>query len=263
MATGQQVRRAGGTVQSVDRALTVLELIARDGQTSLGAMSRELGVHKSTVSRLVDVLIEHDLVAVPEVPGAYRLGAGCLRLASATAAQLDVSSVAQPVCDELAAELDETCNVAILRDGMAINVCQAEGSTAIATRNWIGERTAPHATSNGKVLLAHLAVDELAEVLPARLPRFTSRTIANRALLGRELRTIRKQGYGYAREELEEGLQAVAAPIRDHRGVVVAAISAAGPVYRLTDQEFPRVRDAVIRGANTISRRLGHRPARR
>lgn len=259
--TEDEGRAPGAPVRSVDRALQVLDILARDGEATLGALSRELSVHKSTVSRLVDVLVRHDLVAVPDGANGYRLGVGCLRLAYATAGGMDVSTVAQAVIDGLAAELDETCNVAILSDGMAINVCQAEGNTTIATRNWIGQSTSPHATSNGKVLLAHLSDRELSGVLVGRLPRFTEHTITTRSALREEFADIRAQGYAYAREEYEQGLQAVAAPIRDHTGHVVAAVSAAGPVYRLSDAEFPRVRDAVMRAAHEVSRRLGHRPA--
>lgn len=248
-------------MSSVDRAVRILEILAREGETSLRAMGRELGVHNSTVSRLVEVLARHDLVAPPESSGGYQLGVGCLRLASATAANLDVSTVSQPVCDDLAAELDETCNVAILSEGMAVNVCQAEGTTTVATRNWIGQQTPPHATSSGKVLLAHLPARELASVLPARLESFTSQTITRRATLDRAMRDIRSLGYSYGREEYEEGLQAVAAPIRDHTGSVIAALSAAGPIYRLSDDSFPTVRDAVMRAADAISRKLGHSPS--
>lgn len=257
--TESEVRSAAGPVRSVDRALMVLDILAREGEATLGGMAAELGVHKSTVSRLVEALAGHQMVAPMEGNGGYRLGPGCLRLAAATAGTLDVSAVAQSVCDALAADLDETCNVAILRDGMAVNVCQAEGNTTIATRNWIGQQTSPHATSNGKVLLAHLTEDEVRAELTGRLERFTSHTITRRDTLHRALREIREQGYAYAREEYEEGLQAVSAPIRDHTGNVVAALSAAGPVYRLSDEEFPRVRDAVIRAADEVSHRLGHR----
>ncbi len=256
----EHVRTASGPVRSVDRALLVLEILAREGEATLGKMAAELGVHKSTVSRLVEALAQHQMVSPPEGDSGYRLGPGCLRLAAATAGTLDVSTVAQSVCDELAAELDETCTVAILREGMVINVCQAEGGTTIGTRNWIGQRTPPHATSNGKVLLAALPEEEVEQVLEGRLERFTGHTITRRATLWAALREIREKGYAYAREEYEEGLQAVAAPIRDHTGAVIAALSAAGPVYRLSDEEFPRVRDAVIRAADEVSRRMGHRP---
>lgn len=258
-----QTQTPPAPVQSVDRALRVLEILARDGEATLSALARELGVHKSTVSRLVEVLAGHDLVQVPDGQGGYRLGVGCLRLAGATAGNLDVSTEARPVCDRLAAEVDETCTVAILRDGVVINVCQSEGSTTVATRNWIGQQTPPHATSNGKVLLAYLPEEELREVLTGRLERFTPATITARDALRDELRAVRDGGYAYARGELEEGLNAVAAPIRDHTGAVVAALSAAGPVYRLDEAEFPRTRDAVVQAADEVSRRLGYRPSRR
>ncbi|GAA4434238.1 IclR family transcriptional regulator [Georgenia halophila] len=235
----------------------MLEILARENEASLGQLAAELGVHKSTVSRLVEVLSSHDLVEPPEGQGRYRLGVGCLRLAGATAGRLSLAVEAQPVCNQLAVELDETCNVAMLHSGMAVNVCQAEGSTTVATRNWIGQRTPPHATSNGKVLLAFVPEAEQRLLLARRLERFTDRTITTATELRRALQEVREQGYAYAHEEYEEGLRAVAAPIRDHTGAVIAALSAAGPGYRLTEEEFPRVRDAVLRGAGEISRRLG------
>jgi DNA-binding IclR family transcriptional regulator len=260
MTSNPDAPASGGPVRSVDRALTVLEILARDGEASLGALGRELGIHRTTASRLVEVLIGHELVAAPHGPGGYRLGPGCLRLASASAATLDVSTVAQSVCDDLAAELDETCNVAILSDGgVAISVCQAEGSSAVASRNWVGQQTPPHATSSGKVLLAHLPPEQLGHVLPARLERFTESTITSRTDLRKALGEIRRDGYAYAREEYEVGLCAVAAPIHDHTRSVVAALSVAGPVYRLGGADFPRVRAAVVRAADTISRRLQYR----
>ncbi|MFD1716977.1 IclR family transcriptional regulator [Georgenia deserti] len=252
-----ETTRPARPVQSVDRALYVLEILARETESSLGQLADELGVHKSTVSRLVDVLSGHDLVEQDQ--GRYRLGVGCLRLAGATAGRLSVTTEAQPVCDRLAAELDETCNVAILSSGMAVNVCQAEGSTTIGTRNWIGQRTPPHATSNGKVLLAHLPEEQRHEAVSGPLERFTDRTLTDPADLEAALARIRTDGYAYAEEEYEEGLFAVAAPIRDHTGTVVAALSAAGPGYRVTEEEFPHIRDAVMWGAAEVSRRLGGR----
>lgn len=254
---------ADGTapVRSVDRALRVLEILAREGEAGLGQLALELDVHKSTVSRLVEVLVHHDLVEPPEAPGRYRLGVGCLRLAGAAAARLDLTTEAQPVCDKLAAALGETVNVALASAGTAVNVCQAEGGTAVAIRNWIGQRTALHATSSGKVLLAHLDEDGLRRALSGHLEAFTPHTITDHAELRRVLQEIRKQGFAYAVEEFEEGLNAVAAPVRDHSGGVVAAISAAGPAYRLSPERLPEARDAVLAAATEVSRRLGHQPS--
>ncbi|WP_460689606.1 IclR family transcriptional regulator [Nesterenkonia suensis] len=245
-------------MKSVDRALTVLSILARDGEASLSQMARELGVHKSTVGRLAEALVRHDLVEAPDGSGGYRLGVGCLRLAGATASRLDLSLEAQSVCDELSAAIGETTNVAITREGVAINVCQSEADSAVAMRNWIGQHTALHATSNGKVLLAHLPEEDRRAVLHAGLQPFTAHTLIRPAELAEELHRIRTRGWTFAVEEFEEGLNAVAAPVYDHSGAVVAGISVAGPSYRLPPDRLPDVREPVIRAADTLSKRLGH-----
>ena len=252
-------RSSSGTpVKSVDRALTVLNILAREGEASLSQMARELGVHKSTVGRLAEVLVHHGLVEAPEGVGGYRLGVGCLRLAGATAGRLDLSVEAQPVCAQLSAAIGETTNVAITRDGVAINVCQAEADTAVAMRNWIGQNTALHATSNGKVLLAHLPEKERRKVLSTRLESFTEGTLTNRRRLGSELEEIRLHGWAFAVEEYEDGLNAVAAPVFGHSGGVIAAISVAGPAYRLPRERLPEIRGPVVLAAEDLSRRMGH-----
>jgi IclR family transcriptional regulator, acetate operon repressor len=248
----------GSAVQSVDRAVRVLEILAREGEVGVSEIGRQLGVHPSTASRLVGALLAHELVEHQGRRGRYRLGVGLLRLAGATAGQMDLTTQAQPVCDALAAELDETTNVAITSGGVAINVCQAQGTTAIAAQNWVGQRTMLHATSSGKVLLAHMSEDEQDELLAAPLEGFTARTFTSPAPLREELAWVREHGCAYAFEEYEEGLNAVAAPIRAHDGTVVAAISASGPAYRLRDDKVARVCEGVRRAAAEVSRRLGY-----
>ncbi|TLP77085.1 IclR family transcriptional regulator [Nesterenkonia sphaerica] len=245
-------------VKSVDRALTVLNILAREGEATLSQMARELDVHKSTVGRLVETLLRHDLVEAPNGSLGYRLGVGCLRLAGATTARLDLSQEAQPVCDALSAAIGETANVAITREGVAINVCQSESGSTVAMRNWIGQHTALHATSNGKVLLAHLPEEDRTALLTRGLMSFTEHTLTSPQVLSEELHKIRTRGWAFAVEEFEEGLNAVAAPVFDHSGTVIAGISVAGPAYRLPPERLPEVRDPVIRAADTLSRRLGH-----
>jgi IclR family acetate operon transcriptional repressor len=211
------------------------------------------------VGRLVETLVRHDLVEAPNSSGGYRLGVGCLRLAGATATRLDLSVEAQPVCDELSVEIGETTTVAVTRDGVAINVCQSEGNSTVALRNWIGQHTALHATSNGKVLLAHLPEEERTALLGTGLTGFTEHTLICPKVLAEELHSIRSQGWAFAVEEFEEGLNAVAAPVFDHSGQVVAGISVAGPSYRLPPARLPVVRESVIRAAEALSRRLGYR----
>src|SRR5690625_6003672 len=112
-------------VQSVDRAVTILKLLAEDEGLTVSEVAEQLDVHVSTASRLVSGLRAHDLVERSESTGNLRLGMGVLRLAGAMVSRLDIADFAQPVCDELAAEVGETTNVAIVDGDAAINVCQA------------------------------------------------------------------------------------------------------------------------------------------
>ncbi|MFC7456475.1 IclR family transcriptional regulator [Brachybacterium sp. GCM10030267] len=248
-----------GTVQSVERAAQVLEILARDGQSGVGQIARELDVHVSTASRLLGALENHDLVERSEAGSVVQLGVGVLRLAASTRSGLDLTDQAGPVCDALAEELGETVNLAVYRSGSAVNLYQAEGTRTVALHNWVGGRTVLHATSSGKMLLAHLPRDESEPLIAADLERFTERTITAPDLLRRELRIIRERGWAQAVEEFEDGLNAVAAPIYGPEGTVIAALSAAGPTYRLAPDELPAAAETLLGGAREISRRLGHR----
>ena len=250
--------RDTGSVQSVDRAVQVLELLAREGEAGVAEVARELRVHSSTASRLITALSGHELVERMADTRRVRLGVGLLRLAGATASRLDVTSQAQPVCDGLAEELGETVNVAVLTGDVATNVCQAQGRSTVAMQNWVGQRTVLHATSSGKVLLAHLDEAERDGQLTTPLERFTEHTLTSAADLRRELQAVREIGWATAVEELETGLNAVAAPIRGHDGTVIAAISVAGPTYRLSPERLPEAAVTVVRAGEAISRRMGY-----
>ncbi len=248
---------AGAAVQSVDRAITVLEILARRGDTGVTEIAIELGVHKSTAFRLVSVLEQRGLVEQHSERGKYRLGLGLVRLAGATTAKLDLTQQGRPVCEALAREVGETINVAVLSGHDALYLDQVAGTSALQMHNWVGQLIPLHCTSNGKALIAFLPEDRQRELLVQPLVRFTDSTITDVDLLLKELATVREQGYATAFEELEQGLVAVAAPIRDLSGNVVASLSASGPVFRLERDRIPGIAAAVRTGAAEISRRLG------
>lgn len=253
------VTRAGG-VQSVDRAVQVMEILARDGRSGVGRIAKELGVHQSTVSRLVAALEAHDLVERQVEGGAVQLGVGILRLAAATRSRQDLTAVGGPVCDALAEQLGETVNLAVYRSGAAVNLYQAQGTRTVALHNWVGDATVLHATSSGKVLLAHLPLAQSEAVITGDLERFTAQTIVEADALRAQLQEAAVRGWAVAEEEYEEGLNAVAAAICGPEGNVIAALSAAGPAYRLGRGRLPEVAEQVRQAAKEISRRLGHRP---
>ncbi|MFE5581245.1 IclR family transcriptional regulator [Kitasatospora sp. NPDC056531] len=245
-------------VQSVDRAVTILELLARRGEAGVTEIAAELGVHKSTAFRLVAALELRGLVEQPGERGKYRLGLGLVRLAGAATVRLDLSQQSRPICERLAVEVAETINLAILDVDAAVNIDQVLGPSAITTHNWVGQRTPLHATSSGKVLLAHLPEAALEKRLAEPLERYTPLTVTDPEELRKQLESARRDGFACTIEELETGLNAVAAPVFAHNGQVVAAISASGPSFRLSEGRLREVAAAVRAAAEEVSGRLGY-----
>lgn len=250
-------------VQSVDRAIAILYLLAERGDAGVTEVAAELDVHKSTAFRLIAALEAGSLIEQDGGRGKYHLGRGVLRLAAATAGRLELPIESRPVCRQLAAELGEAVNVAILDSGEATNILQEYGPSAITGRNWIGQRTPLHATASGKVLLAWLDPVALKEFLASTLNRYTPHSVTNPALLEAELARVREQGWASTAEEFEIGLNAIAAPVVDATGEVMAAVGVSGPSYRLTVESFPGVAAHLVAGARQISARLGHFTRRR
>jgi DNA-binding IclR family transcriptional regulator len=245
------------TVQSVDRALTVMEILATLGQAGVTEIAAELGVHKSTVSRLISALEARGYVEQLADRGKYRLGFAVARLARASSGQLDLVKQSQAACDALASESGETTNLAVLDDDRIVNIAEAIGSAGIALRTWVGQSCPAHATSSGKVLLAGLSGSDLQERLATRLESFTDTTVTSRSALEIELASVRENGWASVREELEVGLNAVAAPVYDADAQVVAALSVSGPSYRLGEDEIGAIAKLTIAAAESVSRRLG------
>lgn len=246
----------GAGVQSVDRALAILECLARLGEAGVTELAAELGVHKSTAFRLAATLEAHRLVEQTSDRGKYRLGVGVLRLAGATTARLDVVQESRPVCRSLATATGETVNIAVLSEHSALYLDQVAGSSALQPHNWVGQHIPLHATSNGKVLLSGLDDDALDATVP-ELPKYTPRTITTRGRLREELERVRAQGYAVAVDELEVGLAAVAAPIRNAHGDIVASMSVSGPTFRMPEATLAEVIERLIEAALEVSHRLG------
>ena len=220
-------------------------------------IAAELGVHKSTASRLVSVLESRGFVEQLSDRGKYRLGYGIARLGSALTRHRDLAHEGRVACEALAADTGETVNLAILDGDRVINISEVRGSGTVAVQTWVGQSTPSHATSSGKVLLAYLTPARRAEVLAAGgTARFTPRTLSGDALEG-ELERVRASGYALAVEEYEVGLNATAAPVFDRSGKVVAALSLSGPTYRLSKEQLARMVAPVMAGAAEISRRMG------
>ena len=133
---------------------------------------------------------------------------------------------------------------------------QFAGSSALQPHNWVGQHIPLHATSNGKVLLSGLDDAEVDRIVTS-LDAYTDRTVATRSRLRRELADVRARGFAVAVDELEVGLAALAAPIRNAHGDVVASLSLSGPTFRLTEPRIEEVLPQLRDAADEISQRLG------
>lgn len=249
---------AGGGLQSVTRALRSLELIAEAGELGVTELGRRLGVHKATASRLAATLADRGMLERDPATERYRLGFGLIRLAGAALAGLDLVSSARPILEDLAGRTHETVTLGVLSGDDVVSIDQVTGTRSIVSVSWVGKRTPLHTTSTGKVFLAFMDDAERDRRLSGTLERATKRTIVDAAALRTQLSEIRLRGYAQTLEELEEGLNAVAAPVRQADGEVVAALSVSGPAFRIRPVDLPRVGRQTIVSADAISRRLGH-----
>lgn len=247
----------GSTVQSVDRALQVLSLLAQHGDLGVTAIATELDVHKSTACRILATLERHNLVEQRGDRGRYRLGVGVLQLAGAATTRLDLVQRGRPVIQWLAEHTGETVNTAVLSDGEALYVDQVTARGAIGPRNWVGQRVPLHASSNGKVLLAHLPRAGLEELLERPRQAFTARTIIDAGELRAEIDGARARGFAVAVDELEPGVTAIAAPVADADGTIFASVSVSGPTFRLPEKRLAELAKEVVEAGWQISRSLG------
>jgi IclR family acetate operon transcriptional repressor len=248
----------GGSLQSVNRALTALELVADAGELGVSELGRQLGVHKATASRLAAVLAERGLLERDPVTERYRIGFGLVRLAGAAMSGLDLVRLARPILETLAERVREASNLGVRSGDDVVYIDQIAGSRSIVTVSWVGRRTPLHCTSNGKVLLAFAEERERERFLAEPLESYTSHTITDPTALRAELESIRRRGYGQAVEELEDGLNAVAAPVRQADGRVIAALGVSGPAFRMHAVDIPRIGLLTAEAAHAVSRQLGY-----
>jgi DNA-binding IclR family transcriptional regulator len=247
------------SVQSIERAIAILKAFSTDkGELGVTELSRQLDLHKSTVSRLLASLQREGLVEENLVTRKYRLGMALVTLGGLVLHRLDVAQTARPLMATLSATTQETVMLAIKDDVEAVNVAQVPSPQMVKHIEWVGRRTPLHCTAVGKVLLAYSPVAEQQAFINRGLSRYTSNTITEPNTLCQELVRAREQGYAIGSEEFEVGLNEVAAPIRDHSGEVVASISVSGPAFRLSPDRFPSVAEHVQHSARTLSGQLGH-----
>jgi len=244
-------------VQSVDRALEILELLAQKGEAGVTDLASSLQVHKSTASRLIQALEKRGLVEQIGQRGRYKLGLGIIKLEGLVSAKIDAVSLARPYAQDLALKVGETVNIAVLSGNEVLYVDQVAGPSALSMRAWVGQRVPAYCTATGKVLTAWKSVDQLKLSLPKKFTKFTENTITDLATLEKELAKVRSQGFALAVEEMEIGLVAIAAPIRNSLNEVSAALVVSGPAFRISKARISEISKIVLEVAEKISQNVG------
>ena len=242
-----------GSVQSVDRALAILEILAQRGESGVTEIAADLGVHKSTASRLMSALLNRGLVDQVSDRGRYRLGLGLVRLAGSVTSSLDAVSGSRAVTRALASEVGETVNIAVLSDNNVLYVDQVVGPSMVSMRSWLGQSVPTHCTATGKVLTAWLDTPERIAARPTSWKKLAPNTITSGEALEKELEQVRKQGFAIANQEMEADFIAIAAPIRDEHDEVTAALVISGPASRIKSEDFASLGHIVKLSASKLS----------
>jgi IclR family KDG regulon transcriptional repressor len=246
------------TIQSVQRALAILRYFTKeDAELGVTHISKQLDLHKSTVSRLLSTLEQEGFVEKNPETEKYRLGLQLVTLAGIVLEQVDLREVATPYLSKLAELTQETVNMVVLSGNECMNIDGAASPRPIRYVGRIGRRTPCHCTAAGKVLLAYLSPEIQQQILPDPLTRYTEKTIVAVDTLAQDLAKIRQQGYAITHEEHEADLSAVAAPIFDHTEQIIAAVTVSGPTYRIGPGEIEALVEPVLNIAHEISTKLG------
>ena len=245
-------------LQTIQKAGDLLALFDRN-HTEWGVreVAEKLKMAKSSTHDLMSSLAKLGFLNKTE-DSRYRLGWRLVTLSEVLLATTELRQEAHPVMEELAVQYQETIHLAVLDDTQAVYVDKLEGRQAVRVElTSLGARLYAHCSSLGKVLLAYSSEAEVKRIIQtAGLPRFTPNTITDEEELQQNLVKIRKQGFAYDMEEILPDLCCVAAPIYNHKGQMIAAISMSIPAYRFRRSQT-EYRDGVMRAARAISKRLG------
>jgi DNA-binding IclR family transcriptional regulator len=249
-------------IRAVDRSLTLLVVLAgAPAGMEASALARAAQLHVSTVFRILQTLKLRNFVV--EAPGGlYKIGPRAFEVGTSFLRNTSLQSEGQQIVERLAAESGETASMGILDSDEVLYLAIAHGQRELGIQSNVGTRHPLYCTALGKVLMAGFSWPEARKLLSRiELNQMTENTIVDVGRLREELRKVAAQGYALDAEERIIGVRAVAAPVHDHSGRIVAAISAAGPAFRITGDNLEHLMSRVPKLAAEYSKRLGYVPS--
>jgi DNA-binding IclR family transcriptional regulator len=250
-------------VNSIVRAVKLLEILKEERDISYIQIAKRIDIPKSTLFKILKTLENLELVHKDGETGRYQLGTKLIELGGSARNQLEITNIARPFMKRLNKELDATLHLTVVAHGEILPIESFE------SENWyrhhfryspaIGVPAPLHCTAPGKAILAHLKQKEIEEIIKTkRLKKYTENTITTKKALLAELKKIVEQGYAVSNGEHDEIIRSVAAPIWNHEGQVIAAMSILGVISKITPERVPAIAKLVTEATKEISRRMGY-----
>lgn len=251
-----------GGIQSIERAVAILEAVANDPDgITLAEVSAQLGLHNSTVFHLIKTLAT--LGIVEQLPGTkqYRVGSRLFMLAAGAMNENAMLTQATPILEALSRKTGEAAHLAVRSRHEIVVIARTAATGLLQLSGYTGAMRPAHCTAIGKVLMSEVPVEMLDSLLDhIDFRQFTEHTITDRLTFKKELATIREKGVAYDDCEFDEDVKCIAVPVRDFAGRCPGAIGISGPVWHMGAAATKKKMPALLEAANEISRHLGFRP---
>lgn len=247
-------------VQTLERALDILEVLSRS-EESLGVteIGNRIGLHKSTVHRILQTLCYRGYVEKEKERERYRLGIKIVELGITFFNDLEIRKVAAAFLVLLAKSFDEVVHLVLPDDGEVVYIDRRESSQVISMHSKVGRRAPMHCTAVGKAILSTLSEEEVRHILKVKgMAQFTPQTITDPDVMVEQLRQISKTGIAIEAEENEVGILCLGTPIFDYSGRAIGAISVSGPANRIKEKGIQRIGEEIKKAGQEMSAKLGY-----
>lgn len=246
-------------IQSVDRAMQVLEILRKEKKSGVTEIGNKLGVNKSTAFRILSTLEDKGFVEKDDVTSKYKLGIRLIKFSNSVINDLDITKIAKPLLRELVEMTGESAHLCILSKSKAVFIDQVKSSEVINVSAKIGGEEPLYCSAVGKSMIAFLPEKQLNDLIDIqKFIAFTPRTITSRQVLLEQLEKIKEVGYAVDDEEINSGVRCIAAPIRNFKGKVVASVGISCPANRVPIESIGQYSEAVKKIATSISGKLGY-----
>lgn len=246
-------------IQVIDRAFDILEILSveKDGLGVTG-ISNRIGLHKSTVHRILNSMVSRGYIEKLPDRGTYKIGLKLIEISSIYLNSIELKTEARPYLGELTSRLGLPVHLATLDGIEAVYIDKVDVLNNIRLYSQIGRRVPVHCSALGKCLISGLDGQELEELAGRiKFTRFTNNTITDKKTLLEQVRLVGTQGWALDNEEHEAGMKCIAAPVRDYRGTIIAAISVTGPSGTVSPERENEIGGIVVEASRKISRRMG------